>query len=134
MLSPWSRFSQVHTSILLKHPRRSALAHSCACLSIYLSIYLFIYLSITRKKNRYYLSSAVYVCVGVYVCMCLCDYSHTVQPRTLKFFFKFEKTPFRYSPKEYEPKMESSRLKGVAVITKTHTYRYTHILPNLGNT
>ena len=36
---------------------------------------------------RYYLSSAVRVCVCLCVCMCvcLCDLSHTVQPRTFKF-------------------------------------------------
>ena len=31
MLSPWGWLSQVHTSVLLKHSRRSASARSCAC-------------------------------------------------------------------------------------------------------
>ena len=38
------------------------------------------------------------------------------------------------------PKLDSSRLNGVAIIAKTHTHKHTythtdtHILPNLGNT
>ena len=35
MLSPWGWLSQVHTSVLLKHPRWSASARSCACWIIF---------------------------------------------------------------------------------------------------
>ena len=46
--------------------------------------FFMIYQSPRKKKIRYNLSSAV----CVYVCMrvCLCDYSHTVQPKTFKFW------------------------------------------------
>jgi len=50
-------------------------------LLLYLLLNHFIY-SITEFFFMYYLSSAVCVCVCMYAC--LCDYSHIVQPRTLK--------------------------------------------------
>ena len=54
MLSTGSWLSQVHTSILLKRPRRSASVFSCACLSCFQIFKLFYF-----SKNIFSIASSV---------------------------------------------------------------------------